>query len=200
MTTPGKSGTIYVVTREDFNAHLDQILIGGRELRAIVIADYDPGWPARFEHERQRIVAALGATALRVEHFGSTAVPGLAAKPIIDVLVCVADPDDEAAFAPQFEAAGYELRVREPGHRMFRTPERDVHVHLWSDGDSEVSRLLVFRDRLRSSADDRAEYERLKRELAARTWDDMNHYAEAKSALIDAIVERASGPSRSPRG
>jgi GrpB-like predicted nucleotidyltransferase (UPF0157 family) len=184
---------------DDLNAYLDSVLIGGREHRRIVIAEYDPSWPARFEEERQRIAAALEATAIRVEHIGSTAVPGLAAKPIIDVLVTVANPEDEAAFVPRLEAAGYELRVREPGHRMFRTPERDVHVHIWADGDPDVTRQLTFRDRLRCSPGDRAEYERLKRELAARDWEDMNHYAEAKSPLIDAIVERASGPSRSPR-
>ena len=188
------------MARDDLNKVLDAVLVGGRERRPIVIVDYDPGWPARFEHERQRITKALGASATRIEHIGSTAVPGLAAKPIIDVLVTVTDPDDEAAFAPRLQAAGYELRVREPGHRMLRTPERDVHVHVLRDGDEEVARHLVFRDRLRSSPDDRAEYERLKRTLAAHEWDDMNHYAEAKSPLIEAILARASGPSRTPRG
>src|SRR6185437_16987618 len=106
----------------------DDALVGGREARAIVIADYDPAWPERFALERARIVTALGARAVAVEHVGSTAVPGLAAKPIVDVLVAVADPEaDELRGA--LEAAGYELRVREPGHRMFRTPTLDVHVH-----------------------------------------------------------------------
>jgi GrpB-like predicted nucleotidyltransferase (UPF0157 family) len=175
------------------DAYLDRVLIGGRERRPIVIAEYDPCWPERFEQEQARIAAALGPVALRIEHIGSTAVAGLAAKPIVDVLVTVADPDDEASFAPALVAAGYELRVREPGHRMFRTPERDVHVHVWSDEDPEVERYLRFRDRLRVSPDDRLAYEALKRELVQRDWPDMNHYADAKSALIAKILERAGG-------
>jgi GrpB-like predicted nucleotidyltransferase (UPF0157 family) len=170
---------------------LDQILIGGREKREIVIADYDPDWPRRFALERRRIRRALGTTAVRVEHFGSTAVPGLAAKPIIDVLVTVYNADDDGALAPALESVGYELRVREPGHRMFRTPGRDVHVHLWADTDPEVERCLGFRDRLRKSQQDRAAYERLKRELAMRDWNDMNEYADAKSDLIAAILANA---------
>jgi GrpB-like predicted nucleotidyltransferase (UPF0157 family) len=170
---------------------LDEILIGGREKRRIVIVDYDASWPARFEAERARVQRALGARAIRIEHIGSTAVPGLAAKPIIDLLVTVEDPDDDAELAPALTAAGYELRVREPGHRMFRTPERDVHVHVWSDADAEVIRHLRFRDQLRRSAEDRHAYERLKRELAGREWPDMNHYADAKAPAIEAILGRA---------
>ncbi len=86
---------------------------------------------AAFERERARISAnALGERAHAIEHIGSTAVPGLAAKPIVDVLVIVADPEDEAAFAPALIVAGYELRGPGAGHRMFRTPARDVHVHV----------------------------------------------------------------------
>jgi GrpB-like predicted nucleotidyltransferase (UPF0157 family) len=165
--------------------------VGGRERVQIVIADYDASWPERFEAERGRIAAALGPVALRIEHIGSTAVPGLAAKPIVDVLVAVADPEDELAFGPALVDAGYELRVREPGHRMFRTPERDVHVHVWAREDPEVDKYLRFRDRLRASAPDRAAYEHLKRELARHEWNDMNRYADAKSELIAEILARA---------
>jgi GrpB-like predicted nucleotidyltransferase (UPF0157 family) len=176
----------------DRAAELDAILIGGRERAPrIVIVDYDPAWPARFASERRAVTGALGALALRIEHVGSTSVPGLAAKPIIDMLVVVADVEDEPAFAPGLEAAGYVLRVREPGHRMFRTPERDVHVHLLPDRDPEVERMISFRDRLRVSAEDRAAYERLKRELAKREWEDMNDYADAKGDLIEQILRRA---------
>lgn len=174
------------------DAYLDQVLIGGREKRPIVIVEYDDRWPGRFELERERLRRALGESALRVEHIGSTSVPGLAAKPIVDVLVAVADPEDESVTVPALTAAGYELRVREPGHRMFRTPERDVHVHVWRHTDPEVARLLSFRDRLRESPEDRLAYERLKRELATREWSDMNHYADAKGELIGAILERAT--------
>jgi GrpB-like predicted nucleotidyltransferase (UPF0157 family) len=167
------------------------VLVGGRERGPIVLIDPRPEWPQRFERERARILAALGDVARAIEHIGSTAVSGLAAKPIVDVLVTVADPDEESAFTPALERAGYVLRVREPGHRMFRTPDRDVHVHVWGRDDPEVGRYLAFRDRLRASAEDREAYERLKRELAGREWEDANHYAQAKGSLIEAILARA---------
>ncbi len=176
---------------ENRDGHLDTVLIGGRERRPIVICEYDPTWPRRFEEERARVRSALGDAALRVEHIGSTAVPGLAAKPIIDMLVTVADPDDEGVFGPALEASGYQLRVREPGHRMFRTAARDVHVHVWGDSEPEVERYLRFRDRLRVSSEDREAYEKLKRELATREWPDMNDYADAKGTLIGEILDRA---------
>lgn len=172
------------------------VLIGGREKPNIVIVDYDPKWPARFEHQRTRIADALGDAALRIEHIGSTAVPGLAAKPVVDLLVTVESPDDENTILPALEAAGYELRVREPGHRMFRTPARDVHVHIWPEADPEVERYIRFRDQLRRSADDRRAYEQLKRELSAKEWSDMNDYADAKGPLIEAILARSEPPAR----
>lgn len=173
-------------------------LIGGVEKRRIAIADYDPDWPKKFERQARRIARALGRAALRIEHIGSTSVPGLAAKPIVDILVVVADSADESAYLPQLEAAGYDLRVREPGwneHRMFRTPEQDVHVHVYSEGCPEVERNLTFRDRLRRNPDDRRRYERTKRELAAQEWPDMNAYAEAKTEVIESILaaSRAAG-------
>src|SRR5687768_2101508 len=99
----------------DFDAHLDQVLIGGRRPVFVELAEPDPSWPRRFDEHRDRIVAALGGA--EVEHVGSTSVPGLAAKPIIDVQVVV--PDLEAA-AEQLVAAGYVLRVREEGHRVLK--------------------------------------------------------------------------------
>lgn len=180
---------------EGLDDYLDSVLIGGRERVTITIADYDPAWAVRFARERDRIAAALSdGVAVRIEHIGSTAVAGLAAKPIVDILVTVADPND-AVVTTALEDAGYQLRVREPGHRMFRTPQRDVHVHVWADNDPEVDRYLRLRDRLRESPEDRAAYERLKRDLAARgDWEDMNHYAQAKSELIETLIVRSEAP------
>ncbi len=172
------------------DAYHDGVLIGGREKREIVIVDYEPDWPARYELEREKVSRALGASAVRIEHMGSTAVPGLPAKPIVDVLVAVAAIGDEAAIVTPLEGAGYRLRVREPEHLMFRTPERDVHVHVWGDSDPEVTRHLAFRDQLRRSPTDRGAYLRLKRELAGRDWDSMDEYADAKGDLIRAILAR----------
>ncbi len=173
-------------------------LIGGVEKREIKILDYDPEWPKKFETHARVIEGALGASALRVEHVGSTSVPGLAAKPIIDILVVVEDSADESVYLPRLEAAGYVLRVREPDwneHRMFRTPEKNVHVHVYSAGCPEIERNLTFRERLRRNADDRSHYERTKRELAAKEWPDMDAYAEAKTEVIENILaaSRAAG-------
>lgn len=166
-------------------------LIGGRERRRIEIGDYDPSWPARFDEHAAAIRRALGPVAIRVEHVGSTSVPGLAAKPIVDILVVVPDSADEASYLPPLVAAGYELRVREPEfheHRMLRTRRLDVHVHVYSPGCPEVARVVEFRDRLRRDPDARRLYEATKRALASREWGDMNEYAEAKTAVIERIL------------
>jgi GrpB-like predicted nucleotidyltransferase (UPF0157 family) len=169
----------------------NEVLIGGTEQRAIVIADYDSSWPAKFQRHAKIIANVLGPVALRIEHIGSTSVPGLAAKPIVDMLLVVENSADESSYLAILEAAGYVLRVREPHfyqHRMFRTPERDVHLHVYSPTSPEIERNLTFRDRLRASAVDKARYEELKRKLASQSWPDMNAYANAKSALIEEII------------
>jgi GrpB-like predicted nucleotidyltransferase (UPF0157 family) len=165
-------------------------LIGGPEGGRVRLVPYRADWAERFAVERARIAAALGEAAQRIEHVGSTAVPGLDAKPIVDILVAVPDPTDPAVRAA-LEQAGYVLRVDEPEHRMFRTPERDVHVHLWVAGTADVTRHLEFRDRLRASEADRRAYSDLKHELARREWADINDYARAKGALITEILGRA---------
>jgi GrpB-like predicted nucleotidyltransferase (UPF0157 family) len=113
--------------REELRNHLDRVLVGGIEKRAIEVVEWRSAWSEDFEFQRARIARALGGGADRIEHIGSTAVPNLPAKPVIDILVSVADPDNEELYAPPLKEAGYVLRVREPGHRMFRTPRRDVH-------------------------------------------------------------------------
>jgi GrpB-like predicted nucleotidyltransferase (UPF0157 family) len=166
-------------------------LIGGVEQREIVIVDYDPRWLEQYQKHADLIAQALGQTALCIEHVGSTSVPGLAAKPIIDIVVVVEDSGDEAAWLPALLAAGYVLRVREPDwhqHRMLRTPQLDVHVHIFSAGCVEVTRMLAFRNRLRSNAEDRLRYETLKRNLAKRDWPDMNDYARAKTDVVEQII------------
>ena len=169
-------------------------LIGGREKRVIEIVPYRSDWPLRFQNHAERIKNALGATMLRIEHIGSTSVEGLAAKPIIDILVVVAAPARENLYLPSMLSAGYELRVREPDfeeHRMFRTPERDVHVHFFPAGSGEIDRYLEFRDFVRSHAETRDQYAALKRELSKRDWADMNEYADAKTDFIEGVIRRA---------
>jgi GrpB-like predicted nucleotidyltransferase (UPF0157 family) len=175
----------------ELDHYLDAVLIGGREPFTPVISDHDPAWALRFVELEGRIRAALGDAALAIEHIGSTSVPGLAAKPIVDVLVVVADVEDEPSYLPALVDAGFVLRVREAGHRMFRTPGRDVHIHVYPSGDRAIGDYLDLRDWLRVDESDRVRYADVKRDLAQRRWSDMNHYAEAKSEVIGQVLGRA---------
>jgi GrpB-like predicted nucleotidyltransferase (UPF0157 family) len=160
----------------------------------VVLAEPDPEWAAQFAREERRIRAALGPRAVQVEHVGSTSIPGLAAKPVIDIVLTVADSADEAAYLPDLEAAGYVLQFREPDwyeHRFLRDRDPDVQVHVFTVGSPEVERMLLFRDRLRTRSDERELYLRTKRELAARRWDYIQDYADAKSAVVEEIISRA---------
>lgn len=162
----------------------------------IEIVDYDHVWPRLFAGEAERIRAALGGAARQIEHVGSTSVPGLAAKPRIDILLVVADSRDEAVYVPALEAAGYVLRIREPDwfeHRLFKGPDNDLNLHVFSQGCAEIDRMLLFRDWLRENAADRLLYERVKRDLARTTWKHTQNYADAKSGVIREIMARAEG-------
>jgi GrpB-like predicted nucleotidyltransferase (UPF0157 family) len=170
--------------------------VGGppAENQEIVIADYDPEWPRWFERAAEEIRAALGETVLELEHVGSTSVPGLAAKPLIDINMVVPDSTAEEAYVPQLEAIGYELRVREPDwyeHRLLRGFDPPVNLHVFSPNCEEVERGVLFRDWLRTHDDDRELYERTKRGLAAKEWKYVQNYADAKSAVIQEILARA---------
>ena len=159
----------------------------------IVLCEYDPRWSERYDDVCARVNAALGDRVIRIEHVGSTSVPGLAAKPIIDVVLEVVASADEPAYAGDLEGAGYVLRIREPGwfeHRLFRVPG-SVHLHVFSAGCPETDRMVRFRDHLRADAADRDLYARTKCDLAARDWKYMQQYADAKTEVIDAIMVRA---------
>ncbi|PJJ70722.1 GrpB-like predicted nucleotidyltransferase (UPF0157 family) [Diaminobutyricimonas aerilata] len=166
-------------------------IVGGPEALEITLHDYDPRWPDVFVEHRNRIREALAPSVVEIEHIGSTSVPGLAAKPIVDIVVAVDDITAEEDYLEPLIAVGYELRVREPGHRLVRTPARDVHVHLYERGAAAIDEYLLLRDHLRRDADDCALYERTKRSLLTRRWDDMNDYADAKTDVITAVKERA---------
>jgi GrpB-like predicted nucleotidyltransferase (UPF0157 family) len=159
----------------------------------ILIVDYDPQWPELFRREADRIRAVLGSRALRIEHTGSTSVPGLVAKPVIDMLLVVTDSADEGTYKPDLEAVGYSLRIREPNwyeHRMFNGPP-ETNLHIFSDGCPEIDRILLFRDWLRSNAADRDLYARTKLALAKKEWKYIQNYADAKTAIIEEIMARA---------
>ena len=184
-----------VVTDEDLQA----VTVGERTPHnaPVTLVDYDPGWPGLFEREARRIRRIVGGTVVRLEHTGSTSVPGLAAKPIIDITLIVPDSADESSYVPQLEAAGYVLRIREPAwheHRVLKGPDTDINLHVFSRGSIELERMVGFRDWLRSHPEDRDLYERTKRELAARTWRHIQHYADAKTEVVEMIIGRAGLP------
>ena len=160
---------------------------------AIQIVDYDSEWPLRFQEEAGKIRRALGPAALRIEHVGSTSVPQLAAKPVIDILLEVANSALEDRYAPALESADFALLIREPEwheHRMFRGAGGDVNLHVFSTGCGEIARMLAFRDRLRGSATDRELYLRTKRTLARQDWPSTQDYADAKTAIVEEILAR----------
>lgn len=178
------------------DAYLRAVTLGERRPHddTIHLAPYDPQWPARFEALALRVRTALGSRALLLEHVGSTAVPGLSAKPVIDMVLAVADSGDEPSYVPALRAQGFVLRIREPGwfeHRLLKAPQFDGNLHVFSAGCEEIGRMLAFRDRLRAHAGDRVLYETTKQQLAARTWRHAQHYADAKSEVVREILARA---------
>lgn len=161
----------------------------------VELVEYDRNWPALFARAAERIADALRDRALGIEHIGSTAVPDLVAKPIIDILLIVENSADEKSYVPALEELGYALRVREPEwheHRVLRA-ERDmmVNLHVFTKNDEEVKRMLAFRDWLRKNPEDRQLYAETKRKLAVQNWKYVQNYADAKSKVVESIIGRA---------
>lgn len=160
----------------------------------ILIVEYDPDWPQQFALESRKIRAKLGERVLMLEHVGSTSVPCLAAKPIIDILLVVADSADEAAYVPLLEKAGYALRIREPEwyeHRVLKGVDPAVNLHIFSPDCEETERMLRMRNWLREHDSDRDLYERTKRALAECGWMYTQNYADAKSDVVERILAKA---------
>jgi GrpB-like predicted nucleotidyltransferase (UPF0157 family) len=169
----------------------------------ITFVEPDSAWPALYDREEARIRSILGDRVIRIAHTGSTSVPGLAAKPVIDITMLVADVLDEDAWARDLEAAGYVIRIREeePGwfdHRMLKGPDTNVNLHVFSAGCVELERMVGFRDWLRTHDDDRQRYEDTKRDLATRDWEFVQNYADAKTAVVEEIMARAGLPGGRP--
>ena len=176
------------------NKKLETGVIGGAEKRVIEIISYDDSWPIKYAEHENIIKETLSNIIVSIEHIGSTSVPRLSAKPIIDILLVVKDSSNEDEYLNKMESAGYQLRVREPDfheHRMFRTVDRDVHIHVSSSGSTEIERYIVFRNRLRKNEFERDNYEKLKLKLAKNQWENMNEYAEAKTEIIERIIASA---------
>jgi GrpB-like predicted nucleotidyltransferase (UPF0157 family) len=160
----------------------------------LVVVDYDPAWPQTYARWRQRVAAALGPAVLGIDHVGSTSVPGLAAKPIVDIQVSVADLGDEPCYVPQLQAVGLVLRSRDELHRFFRPPagqRREVHVHVCAAGGRWERDHLLFRDYLRAHPAACLRYAEAKRASVRRWSDDGWAYTEAKTAVVLDILEQA---------
>jgi GrpB-like predicted nucleotidyltransferase (UPF0157 family) len=181
-----------------FNGTPDQAataLVGERPKKweSIVIEDYDPTWVERFAAVHRELSEALGELVVGVEHVGSTSVPGLPAKPIIDVDLLLPEAVEEVDYVPALERFGYRLVLREPwwyGHRMLVSAAEDVHLHVWPQNAPEPVRHKLFRDWLRSHPADRELYASTKRRLARETEEQSGDYTMAKSDVIDEIFAR----------
>ena len=162
----------------------------------VSLAPYDVAWPVQYDAEAAKVRAALGAGARVLEHVGSTSIPGMAAKPIIDIVLGVAASADEASYVPALTAQGYRLHIREPDwheHRLMKGADPVVNLHIFTAGDAEIGRMVAFRDRCRTHPEELAFYLGAKRELASRTWRYVQHYANAKAEVVEAIIARALG-------
>jgi GrpB-like predicted nucleotidyltransferase (UPF0157 family) len=185
------------LTREQ---QLLAVTVGAREPLngPIHLVPYDPAWPSLYAKLEEQIRAVLGARALVIEHVGSTSVPGLSAKPVIDIVLAVSNSADESFYLPALQAVGYVLRIREPDwfeHRMLKTPAIEANVHVFSQGCEEIGRMVAFRNHLRNNQTDRNLYKREKEALAGRTWKHVQNYADAKSDVVREILGRALGAS-----
>ena len=178
------------------DAEIARATIGDRpELNApITTVEYDPAWPDKFRSLAETIRGALGDTVRLLEHGGSTSVPGLPAKPIIDIVLAVRDSSDESTYVPQLEEAGFTLRIREPEwyeHRVLKHVDPDVNLHVFSEVCREIEKMLLFRDWVRAHPEDRDRYAAAKRRLGAQNWKYVQHYADAKSTVVEEILARA---------
>jgi GrpB-like predicted nucleotidyltransferase (UPF0157 family) len=170
-----------------------QVTDGSERYDPIKVVPYDKAWPARFEAWRKLISKALGRAALRIEHVGSTSVPDLPAKPIVDVQVSAADMSDEQSYVPHLERLGVQLRSRDDLHRYFRPfagRPRDVHVHVCPAGSQWERAHLLFRDYLRANPAACEVYAKVKQEASGVWSDDGWAYTDAKSdVILDALQE-----------
>jgi GrpB-like predicted nucleotidyltransferase (UPF0157 family) len=167
--------------------------VGKPPPRTITVVAYDEEWPDRYGEVERAVRAALGERVLGLQHIGSTSVPGLAAKPVIDADLTVADSADEAAYVPELEDAGFSLRIREPDweeHRLLTYQAPETNLHVFSPGSPELARHRLFRDWLRTHEADRTAYAELKTELGTRGFRDGMDYNNHKGALVYDIYER----------
>lgn len=158
----------------------------------VTLCEYTSKWAELFEKECAKIAKALNGNFVSIQHVGSTSVPGLCAKPILDILLLVKNSGDESTYVPALEKLGYVLRIREPDwyeHRMLKGSSPEVNLHVFSDGCEESDRMIAFRNWLRTNEEDREQYASVKRTLAKKSWKYMQDYANAKSEVVANIFQ-----------
>ena len=193
----GERWSIAMTKRPETDEELAALLVSGTvtpQNATIPIFPYDPEWPRQYAVEERKIRAALGEGVVVLEHVGSTSIPSMPAKPIIDILLAVKDSAREGTYVPALTAQGYRLHLREPAweeHRLMKGADPDVNLHVFTAGSNEIKRMLVFRDRCRANPEEHELYERTKTELARQVWRHVQHYANAKGDVVEAIISRA---------
>ena len=179
-------------SRKNTHEYLRSVTIGKPQSAkdGITIVDYDPNWPIIFESLKKDIDYALKDIPHQVDHVGSTSVPGLCAKPIIDMVLTISNPKTEDAYVPLLQGLGYRLRIREDDwydHRMLKLNQPQVNLHVFGFNCPEVKRMLDFRDWLTTHPDDMALYGSTKRRLATQSFEYVQDYADAKSDVVSTI-------------
>lgn len=176
--------------------YIEKCIVSGQKEhnQKILLVEYDEQWPILFEKEKKRISQILKDKALMIEHIGSTSVAGLSAKPIIDILLVVEDAGCEEDYVEALCQQGYVLRIKEPdfeNHHMFKGPDTDINLHVFSKGSKEIDKYLIFRDYLRAHPEVRMLYEETKKKLAQKKWKYVQNYADAKSEVVAKIMDQA---------
>ncbi|MBM7633180.1 GrpB family protein [Geomicrobium sediminis] len=176
---------------------LQAVTVGERKPHnnTIELHEYNPTWPAQYQLEEEKIYRALQSAVVQLEHVGSTSIPRMSAKPIIDILLVVHDSANESRYVQALESIGYKLVIREPDwyeHRLLKRNDEGVNLHVFSEGCEETGRMLTFRDHLRTNEEDFIKYKEKKQELSTRTWRHVQHYADAKSEVVEEIIHKAN--------
>ena len=176
--------------------YIEKCIVSGQKEhnQKILLVEYDEQWPILFEKEKKRISQILKDKALMIEHIGSTSVAGLSAKPIIDILLVVEDAGCEEDCVEALCQQGYVLRIKEPdfeNHHMFKGPDTDINLHVFSKGSKEIDKYLIFRNYLRAHPEARMLYEETKKKLAQKKWKYVQNYADAKSEVVLKIMALA---------
>ncbi len=164
----------------------------------VELVEYDPSWPEKFQREKKKIMEAIGKYVVTIDHIGSTAIPFIIAKPVIDIQIGVKTLRDAVHCIPKLEKLGYEylasIESLEPNRRLFRKPaegKKKYLLHMWEHQTEEWENFLLFRDYLREHTETAKEYEFVKKHMAKRFPENEVAYSIGKEGFIQVILQRA---------